>query len=164
MAACIIEQIAVVIQDRIKAVTVANSYNVTVKEVIRPSRYDEISLQNYSVLMMQTTADPLDTSLPGNPAASLWQEQFSISMYITPSEKSNTPIDTLVNEFRADVIKGITVSGDTSDWSQWDSLGHSSEFGGVSYIGDETDNAIVGIQQDLLVNYRTDENDPYTKR
>lgn len=159
MATPIVEQIALAIKAKLLTVTTANGYNVTVSEVLRPTRTGvEASPQSYGIVLLQE--DPTqddELSYDSNVSVIGWNQPFSVTLAIWVSEKSETPIDSLLNTFVADVTKALM------DDPQWNDLACYSNVTDYSN-GKAEDGSWEGVQITYEVKYRVAEDDPYTAR
>lgn len=168
MALPVAERIAVKVRERLLLIDERNDYETTVSDigggggVIRPTRVGGIQPLDWQLVVTQGDATRNDQlSMPGNPPATAWNLPFIIAGHLRPSEMSETPIDTLRNQFWADVVRAICVP--TASWYTWDSLAIDSMVSGVREVVSE-ENTTCGFHLTLSVTYRTDENDPYTVR
>lgn len=158
----IVEQIADAIYERLRLLTAGASDYITASEVIRFNRKQEYTPKHLQIVLAQ--GDPVrvrELDFPGNPPAEARQQPFNIRLHVIPSEFDETPTDTLVNVFEAEVRKVLTTPQAT--WHLWGNLAIDSQFGDPETITDDG-SGIDGINLILLVTYRTAENDPYTVR
>ena len=160
MSLTIVEQIAVVIYERLRTLLIAGTENTRVKEVVRPTYPANYTPRDYQIVLTQGETEIIDgMGCPGNPPATCFVTTYDMRMHILPSETSTVPKATLLNQFVADVRKVITTPQNT--WQQFDNLAFDARFGPTQEINDE---GFDGTNLPLIVSYRTDENDPYTGR
>ncbi len=163
MADPIVEQIAQEIESRCG--------NVTGLTVVRPTRFGAATIKNGLALIQQQepTADESfgqDGVQSGNPAAQAWVQIYLIQLFSRQSETDTTAAETLVNRLWADVVKAITRQGETDadSWHTFGGVAINSAIGSPSLGVWETDAATAVIEFKVAVQYRTNENDPYTAR
>lgn len=153
------EQILVRVKERLQLIDASGGYEVTASEVVRPTRIAQHSPNDYQLVV---TADRLtpnaESSYPGNPPAQGWDLEVGIVAESRPSEEDVTPIDTLRHVFAADVIKSVT---DADNWHSWGGLAFNTTYGEVSAIETDVGSA---LRIPLIIQFRTDENNPYNVR
>ena len=161
MATAVSEQIAVVVKTRLALITTANGYENTVSSVDRPTVKGVPSPEDYQIVLTQgDIIRNAEHSKPGSPPATAWDMPFVIPAILRPSEEDTTASDTLKNQFWGDVIKAIT---NATPWHTFGGLAFNAMYGDVrNYQADDGSSA--GFQLDLLVQFRTDENNPFTAR
>lgn len=137
----------------------AGAFNTTVSEVIRPTKFGGYTPKNWQIVITSDTDINEELSHPGNPPATCFVTTFAIRCHVIPSERSETPIDTLTSQFAADVRKAICTS---TTWYTMGGYAVIADFGKPEQIASET--SIGGIVVPLVVTFRTDEDDPYTVR
>ncbi len=156
----IVERIARVIADRLENVTEADDYSITL-DVVRPLR-EGVTNFTHGLCVLEQAAeaarDP-DNSFPGNPPSVCWDQDFTITIYVSP-EDTSTPLDTVANMAAADAESAITNNG-TDDWAQMDGLALLTEQTGRDIYADGETRQ---VRLTYRVKYRTSENDPYTVR
>ena len=102
----LIERIALNLATTLATVTTANGYHQDVADVIRPTRLADDGLVDRRVLLGQGEPSEAEDS---SEAFKTWLQPFPAVLYVRPSEKDSTPVDTLVNRFRTDVEKAVMV-------------------------------------------------------
>lgn len=159
MALPVSEQILAAVKDRLGLISDEDGYEVSVSNVVRPTRIAQHIPQDY---LLVVTADRLlpnrESSYPGNPPAQGWDMEVGIVAECRPSETDTESIDTLRHVFAADVIRSIT---DADQWFTWGGLAFNSTYGEVVPI--ETDSGSA-LRIPLNIQFRTDENNPYNVR
>lgn len=171
MAVPIVEKIALAIEARLKTVTVANAYEITVADVLRPTQLgiDEISPRNLLVVMVQVDPrlddrkrHPLDAT-PEGPELIHWIQPWAIALFVQTSESADPkePVDTLLNQFRASIEKALVVD---PGWGATPTtpLAYETRLVGAEYF-QMTAGGFVGASVIVEVSYRTIESDPYTQ-
>lgn len=154
------EQIAQVIAGRLADVKEANGYQVTVSQVVRPTRgggYTNRPLT--SVLVMGDCTESKEHTVAGNPVLRAWRQSYLIGLESSVSDKDTRPADQIISLFRADTIKAVCAP---TDWHTMDGLALLAEFGDPSLSVDDMGRP-VGVVLDLQVVYRVSELDPYTQ-
>lgn len=160
MALPVSEQILQAIRTRLLAIDVADNYEVTVSDVVRPTRIAGHSPEDWQLTVdLVTISESEENFRPGNPPAIAWLMEVMIMGELRPSETDTTPIDTYRATFQADIVRAITSTG--NDWHNWGNLAIDTTFGSAETIETESGSAI-GVAMAVL--FRTDENDPYTAR
>lgn len=97
---------------------------------------------------------------PGNPPAVGWTIEAIVAAIAKPSDHDLTPIDTYKNRFGAEVIKAVT---DADMWHTWSGLAVDTIIDQVEdYTGDDGSGS--GVMVRMSINYKTDEDDPYSVR
>lgn len=159
MAVPISEQILAKIQTRLGLIDEADGYETTTSDVVRPTRIATHSPDDYQLVVTVDKLTPnRDLSYPGNPPAQAWDMEVGVVAENRPSEGDTDSIDSLRNVFMADVIKAVT---SVANWYQWDSLAFNTTYGEITPV--ETDTGS-GFRLPILVQFRTDEDNPYNVR
>lgn len=168
MATPIVEQIAQAIVARVKGVTKAAGYDVTVRNVLRSTRENLTtgnsiaSVDDYSVVFAYGSAERNTAlGLPGNPPAIAFNQQFELYLVLRPSDDNTIPLDQLAAIFYAEVMQGLTT--DATYWVKWGGLAIDTEIEGHEPIV-TGDGSYCGWKVTLTVKYRVSESDPYTQR
>jgi hypothetical protein len=131
---------------------------VAVGGVIRPTQTGGFQPKDYQIIITQGSKSPNDDlSYPGNPPAVAWDWPISIAAIVRQSEDDLTAIDTLKNQFCADVSKAITTG---SQWWNWNNLAIDTK---ISDITDyqASDGSGSGCELTVTITYRVAEDDPY---
>ena len=158
MSLPIVEQIADKINTRLKDVTIANGYNYDAAEVVRPKREGIRNPKHLGIYLTQD--DPIsEGDHQGNPPVTGWEQPFGIWCFIRPDDEDTVPIDTINNQFAADVMKALAAP---ANWHRWDNLAANSRMEMEQLVDPE--GVIDGMLVRLTVHYRTSETDPYTAR
>ena len=153
MSTPLIEQIAAAIATDIDAITVANSFNQDLTAV-RPKRndFDTAAWDDLTVLISQVEAEKLS----GGNLTVMWRQYFMISAIVIDSDSAATSIDTRLNYVASDIAKklltDITRGGLAIDTNVHAAVPFDDEGSGLS-----------GVAVQISVDYRTKEDDPYTK-
>ncbi len=161
MATSIPELIAAVLQTRLQQITVANGYEVTVSEVVRPTAVSDAQPKDKQIILSLaelTRTNELDCQ--GNPPAYAWTQSYNINAVLRPSEKSLTPSATLQNTFMADMTKAITAG---AAWWQMGGNALNTLFAS-SNTYDAPDGSSAGVRIVLQVVFRAAANNPYDPR
>jgi hypothetical protein len=166
----IIEQIAQEIKSRLSNVTKANGFNQNLV-VIRPSKNgipsvsDNIAILTQESSQSDTSDQPHALSVEGNPYAQAFTQDFRVQMGSRQSDNDNTPAETYINRLWADVVKAITRKGKT-DEATWHTFGDLALTATIQapFFGAFDDTATADVDFTVSVQYRTNENDPYTAR
>jgi hypothetical protein len=152
------ERIAEVIADRIETLTIYGTELTHVWEVVRAGQ--KFTPRHLQVVMaIDSTSEVESLSYPGNPPATCWETTYQLYLHVKPDETSLLSIDTVINQFSADVRKVLCVPQAT--WHNFDGLSIDANFGPQQKING---NGIDGLVIPLEIRYRTDENNPYQPR
>lgn len=155
------ESIALELKSRIEAVTTANGYFYEVVEVYRPARRPQWSPRGGMIVLLQGDAQYNDDLSPqSNPPGIAWDQEFTLLGFIAADDTDETPVDALVNQAVADLIKGITIPA--ASWWTFDDNAVAASFTGVERV--VPDGPLEAFTLNLTVTYRTDETNPYTVR
>lgn len=153
------ELLAQKLKARLETVTIANGYNQNVAKVVRPTRMGGYTPEDRLIVLEQ--GDPKQIgSTEGANGMLEWMQPFFLELYIRPSDKDATPVDTKVNMFAADVHKAIAAP---NNWHAWDGLAVNTFFREPSDFA-AAEGEHEGIELQIDIQYRTDERDPYTAR
>jgi len=157
MSLAIIENIAVVIHERLLAMIDDPVYSTEVVEVQRPSRFAAFTPRNNQVVITQGSTERLPAAdRPGNPPAIAYRQLYAIHCHIMQDERSEDSIDSLLNAFHADIVKAI--ASPSSTWHTMNGNAIDCEWGSVNYVN--ADGGLDGLQIPLFVTLRVSENDP----
>lgn len=154
----IVEQIAANLKTAIDAITVTNGFQQDLKAV-RPTRLgfadDEVP-ENGTVLITQDDPEPLDElSAPGNPALKAWRQPFVLIAFVIESDGATTPIETRINRVGADIQKKALEDPGRGNLA----IDTHVQAPNIMNEGPRFTGIIVNVE----VDYRTPEDDPYTK-
>lgn len=154
MSEPIIEQIAEDIKGAISEITTANGYQQNLVG-IRPTRRgleDGAQVSDGHVLVMESAA-PEPEERTGNPGWYEWLQMFELHAVVLPSDTDEVPIGTYLNRVRSDIEKKLRVDPQRS------TLAIDTRMAGATYypVGPED----AGVTVDVIVLYRTRDNDPY---
>lgn len=159
MSLTVCESIAVVIQERLEEL-ISGSELTQVVEVVRPTvRGDFTPQDNQIVITVSGTEEIPELSCPGNPPAICWETTYSVRCRIMPSESDADEKSKLTSQFFADVIKAITTP--IESWYTFDGNAINAKLGAIENNNSES---FEGVTVPIVVNYRTDENNPYQVR
>lgn len=156
----VVERIARCLKSRLETVTTGAGYTLTFN-VVRPLREGVKDFSHGLCVLEQAAEAARDDAngFPGNPPAVCWDQDFTVTLYISPDD-ATTPVDTIANLAAADAELAIT--DDTAeDWAQMDGLAVLTEQTGRDIFADGDSRQ---IRLTYRVKYRTSENDPYTVR
>lgn len=160
MPTAVSEQILQKIATRLASITVVGGYEVTVSEVVRPTRYGGFRPQHLQLVVTQgNLTKNEELSAPGNPPATAWDMEVIIAGLLMPLESATDKIDALRMQFSSDVIKAICTP--QANWHNWDTLAIDTVVGNVD---DVTTEEASGFKVTITVTYRTTENNPYQSR
>ena len=160
MSVTVVEQIAQVIESRLRNLLV-DGENTVVTEVVRPSSIGQYTPQDMQIVMTQgETVINEELGCPGNPPATCFETTFNIRCHSVPDETLETAKDSYLNEFAADVRK--VICSPQNSWHNFGSLAIDARFESTETITSEA--SPNGINIPLTVLYRTDENNPYNVR
>jgi hypothetical protein len=97
-----------------------------------------------------------EMSCPGNPPAQAWDLLAIVAGIVKPSDDDTTPVDRYKNRFWAEIVKAAT---NANQWHTWGGLAYDTVIGDVrDYTSD--DGSASGISVEMLIRFRTDEDDP----
>ena len=160
MATAISEQIIDKVRARLGNIKTSGGYEVTVSEVIRPTRFGGFRPQHLQLIVTQGgLAKNQELSVLGNPPATAYDLEVVIAGLLMPSETNASKIDTLRNQFAADVIKAICTP--QASWHNWDTLAIDTQIGSVDDVTTEESS---GFRTTITITFRTTENNPYQSR
>jgi hypothetical protein len=157
----VVEKIAKELYRRLRLLINSTTHNTPVVEVIRPKRIETYSPRHRQIVLTEQDHSRVPSlDCPGNPPALAKQITFNIRCHLINDEKSETPIDTLVHMFAADVEN--VVVGDDAQWYTFDSNAFMAEWQSEEPI--TGDGAVDGVNLPLIVTYRHTEGDAYEVR
>lgn len=162
MPVSILESIAETLYDRLEGM-VGNSvtYPIDVLEVVRPTQYGNFTPSDRQiVLTLGPEQNVPELTCPGNPPAVAWERIFNIRCHVATSERNTEAIDSILNEFAANVKK--CVCSPSSSWHTLGGYAIKADWGTIQPF--TSTGGIDGINLPLRVTYRVSENDPYTQR
>lgn len=160
MPTAISEQIVDKVRTRLGNIKVSGGYEVTVSEVVRPTRFGGFRPQHLQLVVTQgSLAKNQELSVPGNPPATAYDMEVNVAGLLMPSESATDKIDALRNQFAADVIKAICTP--QASWHNWDTLAIDTQIGDVDDVTTEESS---GFRVPVTVTFRTTENNPYQSR
>tara|TARA_R100001163_G_C5049198_1_gene186158 strand:+ start:547 stop:1044 length:498 start_codon:yes stop_codon:yes gene_type:complete len=155
------ERIAAEIESRVAALQTGIKPNTHLVDVLRPKRIDTFTPQH--MLAVISSQDPEyneEISCEGNPPANGYDQRFEIAVYLMPSEKDPTPIETFANTVAADVCESLTDSG--QGWHSMGGLCIDTRI--LSYEYMDASGGVDGIIIPLVVTYRVSERSWYESR
>ena len=160
MATAISEQILAKVATRLASITTLAGYEVTVSEVIRPTRFGGFRPQHLQLIVTQGgLTKNQELSVPGNPPATAYDMEVVIAGLLMPLETATDKIDALRAQFSSDVIKAICTP--QASWHNWDTLAIDTQIGDVDDVTTEESS---GFRVPVTVTFRTTENNPYQSR
>ena len=156
----ILEQIAAAIAARLATITAANGYAVTVDSVVRPKRSGEgFCPRDYGVALLQDAAPnaPELVLSAGSQGVTIeqWRQRFTVDLVCRVSDGSATAVDTLLNQFLAEVQRAIWLD------ESWGGLALNTEAAGTEYPA--VGAAQEGVSLLLDVIYRVRQGNPYVQ-
>lgn len=154
----VVELISQDIQTAINAITTGNGFNQTLV-CVRPTRTGfegNTTPEDGKVVLIQEDPDENEElSSQGNVSMKAWNQQYLLVAFVIASDKATTPIDTRINQVRADIEKKLMEDDQRS------TLAINTEMKGSAKFDEGA--KMSGIAILIEVMYRTRENDPYTK-
>ena len=151
MSTPIIEYIAENIKTAVNAVTVAAGFNQDLIAV-RPKRIDfATGWDDLTVLINQVESEELEAGC----FTKQWRQFFLLAAIIIDSDEAIDSIDTRQNQVRADLEKKLTEAPTRGGYAIDTAIRESTPF--------DDDEGVTGIAMRISVDYRTKDNDPYTK-
>jgi hypothetical protein len=161
MSEIIAEQIVTKVKDRLAEINVADGYQFTTPEVVRPLRFVNNRFQNLQILVtISEIATNQSLSHPGNPPAIAKDMTVMCSCYGMVSKTDKNPADYWRNRIFGAMSKAITTG---VAWWQWGGLAINTMVGNPIYRA-EDGGANVGVQLPVIITFRTDEDDPFQVR
>lgn len=170
MASPIVERIAVVLKARLERIKTSNGFNYTTAGVLRPPRLGKINPRHLQIVLVQDDPSVNDAETKNSGAGLLLgiDQPFTILAFLRPGDTDETPIETYINTFEADIRKAITnpVTPANTLWHEFREadntrLAITARFESSQYFP-EASGALDGIAIPLVVTYRTPENDPFS--
>jgi len=152
MSTPIVEHIAVFIKDAINAIKEGDDWNQTIK-AIRPKRLslaDEITDDLTAIIQMD---DPSPAENQPNGTAA-WVQPFAVQVILISSDNVTTSYETRINKVRSDIEKKIMADPTCGGHA------YNIELKAPNFFGDES---FTGVVVNFEVEYRTKDDDPYTK-
>jgi len=156
------ERIALVLFDRLQELAAQlDPTNTVVSEVVRPTRYATYTPQHNQIVIVQESPE-IDAQLShaGNPPSVAWRQRFKVHCHVMPSELDPTTLDSLINNFVADVV--VAICQPASSWHTFGNLAINAMIEGPQII--EASGGVAGMTVPVLVVYRTSELSPYEMR
>ena len=153
MSVPIKELITLDIEAAINAITVANGFNQNLTAV-RPRRNDfsDVSPVDGIVLIKQADEEKADNPANGTEE---WYQPYALMAIVLDSDTATESIDTLLNTVAADIVKKL----------KEDPYRDSNAIDTITLPATEFNDGqgFSGVAVGVAVQYRTQENDPYTK-
>jgi hypothetical protein len=162
----VIEGIALIIVQRMKALTIINGYAFDVGEVSRPTNTASVPKGvDKAVMILQRDKESLG-DIEANSFVSGFQQVFEVTIFDIPSNKDVSPVDTRINLVESEAIIALTLGKDpNANWQQFtdngEALAVDSRIAAARRIP-SADGIFSGVIIDYEVDYRTPANDPYT--
>jgi hypothetical protein len=160
MSLTVLEQIARELLSRLEAmIGNTDDYQIDVEEVIRPTRLgSEITVKDRQIILRQgQNVEVPELMYPGNPPAVCRRQTFNIRCNLLTDEDDDEAIDNTINTFAADVIVAVTSE---TNWHNFGDLAINAYFLDREY----SDGGLATVTMPLAIEYRVDENNPYTVR
>lgn len=153
MSTPVIESIAVNITAAINAITTGNGFNQTLVAV-RPRRNDfsDVSPKDGVVLVVQADEEQVDEQAYNSKE---WLQPFVIMAIVLDSDDASASIDTRINQVDCDIKKKLR-----EDPQRNSNAINTTILPSVKFDDGE---GFTGIAVKCVVNYRTLEDNPYTK-
>ena len=152
----LVEQIARAIHARLKQIE--QIAGEPIAGVLRPTRLGGYSPQHMLIVLEQDDeAINAELSVAGNPPATAKDQPFRITVLVRPSDRSDAPIDTLLNAARYELEKAL------NEDVQWGGLAINTAVG-VSSKVITVDRAMEGVEFTPVVTYRASDADPSVVR
>ena len=161
MATPISEQIAVVVRNRLAAISTGSGYETTTTGAIRPTKQGVTQPKDYQIIVKEgDKTENAELSHPGNPMAVAWNFPFLIRGIVRPSDTNTTALGTIKNTFEADVDKSLR---SVANWHTFGGLAINATI--TQAVQEDSDDVGAGVfVMTLNVIYRVSETDPYTVR
>lgn len=162
MPLAVAEEIALVLKSRLEAmIGDSSTYPTDVLEVIRPTRMGDFTPADRQVVLVQGQPEIVpELSYPGNPPATAYRQTYQIRCHIMGSERNPEVIDTVINQFHADVVKAVYAGGNV--WHTMDDNAIDAEFRSPEYV--TADGGLDGVNVPIAITFRADEGDPTSVR
>lgn len=157
MATAIRESIALAIATQLATITVANGYEVTVVDVVRPTRMSDFSPRNLRLLLLQGQRQrDQEIDYQGNPPAIGWRQRFEVVAFVLLSDSSATAFEATLNQVISDIEKAVMAD------PTWGGLAVNTTLEGEDPI--DLDGPASGSIVSFTVQYRVSETSPYVNR
>jgi hypothetical protein len=159
------ERIALQIAFRVAQVSKVNGYQVDLAGVVRPKKLGGYTPQDRLAVLVQEDPDPdLTNAMPAE--AEVRVQSFLIALFVAPSDRDATPVDTLTNLLAADVHKAVMTDPNTdAPWS-WLADDEGQLAISARFLAPQSfqtkDGSFEGRVLDLSVRYAHVLGDPYT--
>jgi hypothetical protein len=157
----IVEQIAANLVMTLNEVTVANGFNQDLNAGrLKQTDFDNIEdwliaggspYDTGSVLVGQTNEDLLED---GAQNTAEWKQSFSLTCFVSTSDKDTSSPDTIINQIVADIRKKLVATYQRGGRAFDTIMGPAIFFRG---------NGFSGAEITVIVHYRTKYDDPYTR-
>ena len=173
MSACIVEQIAQTIVARLEQQTTANGFSTPLGNVYRPTRNGQFITSDGTIVstvgdqsaVLDQESDKADgaASAMGSSSRRSRIATFSIYLFSIPSERDKSQAtDAATNDLIASSIKAVATPEDEAvDWGRMNGLAINSWVGDCTLFKPQ-EGEYSGAVIQIMVQYRTPENDPYT--
>ncbi len=155
MAYPVVELVAQAMKAQLETIKISNGYENDVNRVVRPRRTSEGNKpQPLDIWMLQDDPErDEDNDLAGNPAGIGWITPYALDCVIRQSEKSNLPMDQVINSFVADVQKALMVD------ITWGGLATDTRLRAPEFASSESVFEGVTVWVEVLI--RVEENNPF---
>ena len=151
MATPIIESIALDVVAAINAITTGNGFNQDLTAV-RPRKNDWSDLTPVDKHVFVKQADPERRDADGLGTIE-WEQPFTLSALVLDADAATDSIDTRINQVRSDIEKKMR-EDPTRGGNAYDTR--------IAAPVQFDDGIWTGIEVNIIVLYRTNENDPFT--
>ena len=155
------EEIAEVLETRLRALIRNSTYNTNVTSVIRPRRLESRTIQDRQIVIIEGAHDRVpELDHEGNPPAEAWRLVFNIYCHVKNDERKCEAIDKICKTFAADVKKAVC-----SVDSRWYTFGENA----IDAVWQSTEpisaqGGFDGVNTPIAITYRVSEDDPYEVR
>lgn len=168
MANPIVEELALAIVSKVKSITIANGYGVTVVDCVRPRRGDDLAGQNpatglTAIYQGERRLDE-EHHREGNPPAIGWRQNWEILCFVIPADNASSAIDAAINLWAAELESALMED------PQWPALttgnpklAINTSIESIAPL-EAVDGATCGFMLAFTTIIRTAEADPYTNR
>lgn len=162
----IAERIATEIFERLQFLLAGYDPLTPVVEVVRPVRFGGFTPKHMQIVLTQESPERNpELDCVGNPPAIAYDTVFNIRCHVLPSESDTTPIDYYLHAMAANVKRVVQDESLIQSAWPWHTMGNlaiNSVWETEEHI--DADGGIDGVNVQLRVTYRTDENNPFNKR
>lgn len=101
-----------------------------------------------------------ELTCPGNPPAQAYDLAVIVSGISKPSDNDTTPIDRYRNRLSSEIIKAAT---NAARWHTWGELAIDTQLGSIEPHTTD-DGSMPAVKVNMVITFRTDEDDPFQVR